>query len=116
MADDERQCPVCSAIFATDAALGSHLAVCVGRARSEAKRPPPRTEDDIDDARGRVLCYVCGQRVLTPASLAPHLKKCERAARAAHRLDESTLLPTKPSVAPPTDPHDTSHILSLIHI
>ena len=23
MADDERQCPVCSAIFATDAALGS---------------------------------------------------------------------------------------------
>ena len=40
----ERQCPVCSAIFATDAALGSHLAVCVGRARAEAKRPPPRTE------------------------------------------------------------------------
>ena len=102
MADDERQCPVCSAIFATDAALGSHLAVCVGRARSEAKRPPPRTEDDIDDARGRVLCYVCGQRVLTPASLAPHLKKCERAARAAHRLDASTLLPTRPAVAPPT--------------
>ena len=75
----ERQCPVCSAVFATDAALGSHLAVCVGRARAEAKRPPPRTEDDVDDARGRVLCYVCGQRVLTPASLAPHLKKCERA-------------------------------------
>ena len=64
----------------------------------------------MDDARGRVLCYVCGQRVLTPASLAPHLKKCERAARAAHRLDASTLLPTRPSVAPPTDPHDTSHI------
>ena len=57
-----------------------------------------------------MLCYVCGQRVLTPASLAPHLKKCERAARAAHRLDASTLLPTRPSVAPPTDPHDTSHI------
>ena len=51
MADDERQCPVCSAVFATDAALGSHLAVCVGRARAEAKRPPPRTEDDVDDAR-----------------------------------------------------------------
>ena len=32
------------------------------------------------DGAGRVLCYVCGQRVLTPASLAPHLKRCERAA------------------------------------
>ena len=30
-----------------------------------------------------------------------------RARRArAHRLDASTLLPTRPSVAPPTDPHD----------
>lgn len=110
MGEDERRCPVCAAVFATDAALGSHLAVCIGGARAEARRPPPPKDVDVDDARGRVLCYVCGQRVLTPASLGPHLKKCERAARCAHRLDDSQLLPTKPCVAPPTDASDAVHI------
>ena len=117
-----KRCPVCAAPFKDDASLGAHLAVCLQTHGTGARRKveagaagAEKSHGDPDEERGRVLCYVCGQRVLSAGSLRLHLNKCERLALAARRLDEEagaprSSLPVAPKVAVPTAESDAAEI------
>ena len=111
--DEPKLCPICSKPFASEAALGAHLTRCLERVGPQRK--PQKTPKQDDDARGRVMCYVCGQRVLTPQSLALHLKKCEKAAAVTVRLTAecgapAQPLPKRPAVALPRDATDVAGV------